>query len=115
MPFRRAPNCATGPSIPRPAMVPQQSSVRNRPPAGGECKRRVSTIGTMNRFCAYELRTMDVERARAFYNAIFGPSFFSGGIRIAPLPAAAIARGAAAHWLGHIGVDDVSATTDRFI
>lgn len=69
----------------------------------------------MNRFCAYELRTTDVDRARAFYTTILGPGFFSAGLSLAPLPAAAIARGAVPHWLGHIRVDDVSATAERFI
>jgi len=84
--------------------------------SGHRCRREQGyDESVVYRFSAYELRTTDVERARAFNKALFSPSFFSAGIRIAALPAAAIARGAVPHWLGHIGVDDVSATTDRFI
>jgi predicted enzyme related to lactoylglutathione lyase len=69
----------------------------------------------MNRFCAYALRTTDVEAAGAFYTTILGQGFFSDGLSIGPLPPAALARGAVPHWLGHISVDDVSTTTERFI
>jgi predicted enzyme related to lactoylglutathione lyase len=69
----------------------------------------------VNRFCHYELRTTDVDAARAFYRTVLGPGFWHPGIEPAPLPAAAVARGAVPHWLGHIRVDDVSATTQRFI
>ncbi len=69
----------------------------------------------MSRFCHYELRTTDVEAAQAFYGDLLGPSFWEGSISVAELPAQAMARGAPAHWLGHIGVTDVVGTMRRFI
>ncbi|APR88132.1 putative hydroxylase [Minicystis rosea] len=57
----------------------------------------------MQRFRRFELRTTDVARAAAFYDAVLGHQ----GDAIVPLPAAAAARGAPAHWLGHIGVADI--------
>src|SRR5262249_28283422 len=44
--------------------------------------------------------------ARAFYAAVLGPS----PLEIVPVPAPAAARGAPSHWLGAIGVDDVTET-----
>lgn len=64
----------------------------------------------MTRFCRYELRTTDVAAARAFYEAVLG----EGELDIVPLPAEAAARGAPAHWLGHLGVADVEATARAF-
>jgi uncharacterized protein len=69
----------------------------------------------MSRFCHYELRTTDVEAARAFYGDLLGPAFWEGSVSVAELPAQARARGAPAHWLGHIGVDDVAGTMRRFV
>jgi predicted enzyme related to lactoylglutathione lyase len=69
----------------------------------------------MNRFCYYELRTTDVDAGRAFYTTVLGHAFLAAGIAIGPLPAAALARGAVPHWLGHIRVDDVPGTAQRFI
>jgi uncharacterized protein len=69
----------------------------------------------MNRFCRYELRTTDVEGARAFYRNLLGADFWGDAIDVRPLPAHAAAAGAPAHWLGHIGVDDVVGTMHRFL
>lgn len=62
------------------------------------------------RFCRLELRTTDVAAARAFYAALLGDT----GLDIVPLPAEAAARGARAHWLGHLGVEDVERTARAF-
>ncbi len=64
----------------------------------------------MTRFCRYELRTTDVAAARAFYAAVLGEDTRD----IVPLPEAAAARGAPAHWLGHLGVDDIEAAASAF-
>ena len=58
---------------------------------------------TTVQFCRLTLRTTHVDAAHAFYGALLGP----GDREIVPLPAEAAARGAPAHWLGHLGVDDV--------
>jgi predicted enzyme related to lactoylglutathione lyase len=68
-----------------------------------------------NRFCRYELRTTDVDAARAFYADLLGEPFWGEGIDVVPLPAQAAARGAPPHWLGHIGVDDVEEMSGRFV
>jgi predicted enzyme related to lactoylglutathione lyase len=65
----------------------------------------------MTRFCRFELRTTDVAAARAFYSALLG----EGGMDIVPLPAEAAARGARAHWLGHLGVEEVERTARAFV
>jgi uncharacterized protein len=64
----------------------------------------------MMRFCRFELRTTDLTAARAFYAALLGDD----GTDIVPLPAEAAARGARAHWLGHLGVEDVERTARAF-
>jgi len=69
----------------------------------------------MNRFCHYELRTTDVDAARAFYSDLLGARFWEDSISVGELPAQAAARGAPPHWLGHIGVDDVVGTMLRFV
>ena len=69
----------------------------------------------MSRFCHYELRTTDVDAARAFYADLFGPSFWQGCVSVTALPAQAAARGAPAHWLGHIAVDDVVGAMLHFV
>jgi uncharacterized protein len=66
----------------------------------------------MPRFCHFELRTPDVDAARDFYAAVPG---FPRAHAIVQLPAEAAARGAPAHWLGHIGVDDVEASARTFV
>lgn len=55
----------------------------------------------MPNFVRYQLRTTDVEGARLFYEAVIG----GVGDGIVPLPAAAAARGAPAHWLGSIACE----------
>lgn len=67
----------------------------------------------MHRFCRYVLRTTNVAAARAFYAALLGDH--GADIEIEPLPEAVAARGAPAHWLGHIGVDDVEAAARAFV
>jgi predicted enzyme related to lactoylglutathione lyase len=69
----------------------------------------------VNRFGHYQLRTTDVNAARAFYTDLCGADFWSDRITVATLPERAAARGAPAHWLGHIGVADVEATVGRFV
>ena len=66
-------------------------------------------------FCRYELRTTDVDAARAFYAGLLGPDFWGEGIDVQPMPPQSAERGAPSHWLGHIGVDDVVGTALRFI
>jgi predicted enzyme related to lactoylglutathione lyase len=65
----------------------------------------------MTRFCRYELRTTDVEAARAFYAAVIGDAV--GDVTL--LPAESQARGARPAWLGHLGVDDVEGTAGAFV
>jgi hypothetical protein len=65
----------------------------------------------MTRFCRYELRTTNVAAARTFYAALLG----EGGADIVSLPEEAARRGAPAHWLGHLGVDDVECAAGAFV
>lgn len=65
----------------------------------------------MARFVRYELRTTEVPAARAFYAAVLGHA----PPEVVPLPAEAAARGAPAHWLGHLGVDDVDGAARAFV
>jgi predicted enzyme related to lactoylglutathione lyase len=69
----------------------------------------------MARFCRFELRTTHVAAARAFYAAVLGNGAAHMDMDIVPLPAAAAARGAPAHWLGQLGVDDVERTARAFV
>lgn len=81
----------------------------------------------MHTFCWYELRTTDPAAARAFYVDAVGLVVAAGDARwrlrpdgpelgeFATLPAQAAARGAPAHWLGHVEVADVPATVQRFV
>ncbi|HMJ16391.1 MAG TPA: hypothetical protein VK524_33485 [Polyangiaceae bacterium] len=62
------------------------------------------------RFCRYELRTTDVAAARVFYAAVLG----ARALNIVPLPLQVAARGAPAHWLGYLGVDDAERTACAF-
>jgi uncharacterized protein len=66
---------------------------------------------TMTQFHRIELRTTDVEAARAFYRKVLGHEHAV----IWPLHEQALARGAKPHWIGHIGVDDVEPATQRFV
>ena len=68
-----------------------------------------------NRFCRYELRSTDVDGARAFYANLLGRDFWGDGLDVAPLPAAAAARGVPGYWLGHIAVEDVVPPMYRFL
>ncbi len=67
------------------------------------------------RFVRYELRALDLEAARAFYADLFGPDFWGPGVSLARLPEPAIARGAAPHWLGHLGAGDVEGAAERLV
>lgn len=66
------------------------------------------------RFSRFLLRTTAVDAAAAFYDDVVGHR----GDGIAPLPEAALARGARPHWLGHIAVLEVGgveAAARRFV
>lgn len=62
---------------------------------------------TASSFFRYELRTTDVDGARAFYSDVLGADAWGPALGVSALPAAAVARGAPPHWLGHIHVGDV--------
>jgi hypothetical protein len=68
-----------------------------------------------SRFHRYELQTTDVDVARAFYTDVLGPQLWGSDVSLAPLSERAVARGAPAHWLGHIGIEDVEGTADRLV
>ncbi|MEZ4450345.1 MAG: VOC family protein [Nannocystaceae bacterium] len=96
-----------------------------------------------SRFAWYELRTTDPAGARDFYGAVFGDgdagargrgadvvpalglhasegrvALVLGGVpvgEIVELPAAARARGAPPHWLGHVHVGDVDARVQALV
>lgn len=76
---------------------------------------------TPDSFCRYDLRTTDPDSARLFYSAVLGPGFVEGrsgepaAIGIWLLHERARARGAPAHWLGHIRVGDVEASARRLL
>lgn len=63
-------------------------------------------------FHHFELRTTDVAAARKFYEAVLVSPLES---LITELPAVARARGAPAHWLGHLHVDDLERTVAAFL
>ncbi len=62
-------------------------------------------------FARFVLRTTDVPAARGFYAKLLGHD----RMPIVPLHEQALARGARAHWLGQIEVDDVEAKSDAFV
>jgi predicted enzyme related to lactoylglutathione lyase len=80
-------------------------------------------------FSWYELRTTDVDAAAAFYADVAGWRVAPGELEgtrelqrdgqavasIGPLPELARARGAPAHWMGHIHVGDVEEAVRRFV
>ena len=68
-----------------------------------------------NRFCRYELRTTELDSARAFYAAVIDSRFWGPDVGLVPLPDRAAALGAPAHWLGHVGVGDVEAAAERIL
>jgi hypothetical protein len=80
-------------------------------------------MSTLPSFCWYELRTTDLNAARAFYADVAGwqssaqPGLFHVGKHpvggLLDLPERARALGAPAHWLGHIAVTDVDASAAR--
>ncbi|WP_164014145.1 VOC family protein [Pyxidicoccus trucidator] len=84
-------------------------------------------MATSGAFVSYDLRTTDVDGAQAFYVGLMGWQVQrSGDSRVLcageqrvgelmALPERARAQGAPAHWLGHIGVDDVEASARRFV
>jgi len=65
----------------------------------------------MTKFSRIELRTTDVEAARAFYSSVLGHD----RAVIWQLHEQALARGAKPHWLGHLDVEDVDLATAQFI
>jgi predicted enzyme related to lactoylglutathione lyase len=67
---------------------------------------------TTSAFCRYHLRTTDPEAARTFYVDAVGLDFSQGDgvLAVWPLHEQARARGAPAHWLGHLGVADLATT-----
>lgn len=64
-----------------------------------------------SRFCRIELRTTDADSARAFYSRVLGHD----RAVIWTLHEQARARGAPAHWLGHLAVDDVERAATAFV
>lgn len=64
----------------------------------------------MARFFRVQLRTSDVEGARAFYANVLG----DGARDIVKLHELAVARGARPHWLGYLDVADVDGTIAAF-
>ena len=65
----------------------------------------------MTSFCRFDLRTTDVDAARAFYTRILGHD----RAPIWPLHEQALARGARPHWLGQLGAVDVERTAAAFV
>ena len=65
----------------------------------------------MTKFGRFDLRTTDVEAARAFYTRLFGHE----RAVIWPLHEQALARGARPHWLGHLGVANPEQSAADFI
>lgn len=65
----------------------------------------------MTKFSRFELRTTAADAARAFYPRIFGHD----RAVIWPLHEQALARGARAHWLGYVGVEDSERATAAFL
>ncbi|MFP2909964.1 VOC family protein [Pyxidicoccus sp. 3LFB2] len=84
-------------------------------------------MATSSAFVSYDLRTTDLDAAQAFYTGLMGwqvhrsgesREFRVGAQRVGELmalPERARAQGAPAHWLGHVGVDDVEASARRFV
>lgn len=64
----------------------------------------------MTTFAQYVMRTLDVDVARAFYNAVLGHDRAA----VVRLHEQAIARGAPPHWLGVLGVRDVAEAVEAF-
>lgn len=71
-------------------------------------------------FFRYSLRTTDVDAARAFYATALGLELPAGASSSSlldawPLHEQARARGAPAHWLGHLAVADVDAMVSQLL
>jgi predicted enzyme related to lactoylglutathione lyase len=64
----------------------------------------------MTRFFKFQLRTTQVDAARAFYSAVL-PKV---ELEIFPLHEQALARGARPHWLGSLDVEDVESALAAF-
>jgi predicted enzyme related to lactoylglutathione lyase len=58
------------------------------------------------RFRHYELRTTELNGARAFYAEVLGPEFWGADVSLIALPERAAARGAPPHWLGQIAISE---------
>jgi uncharacterized protein len=65
----------------------------------------------MVRFFQYQLRTTDVDAARAFYAAVLGRS----DAVVFRLHEQALARGARPHWLGFLDVGEVDSAVSAFV
>jgi uncharacterized protein len=92
-------------------------------------KGETGVVNFHGRFVWYELMTTDREVAKAFYPSVVGwgardasvpgPAYSLFTIGDAPvaglmnLPEEARRTGAAPHWIGYVGVDDVDAAVDR--
>lgn len=63
-------------------------------------------------FHHFELRTIDVAAARQFYEQVLGAPLDA---LVTELPAIARARGAPAHWLGHLHVAELEPTVTSFL
>jgi predicted enzyme related to lactoylglutathione lyase len=84
-------------------------------------------VTSVKPFGWYELRTTDTIAAQAFYEDVLGLAFRGVGGRgvflvdgtpalgLAPLPERAAARGAPAHWLGHVAAGDVDEHLRLFV
>ena len=72
---------------------------------------------TTSAFCRYFLRTTDVDAARAFYADAVALDVAEDEsiLSVGPLHEQARARGAPAHWLGHIGVTDLATTVQQLL
>jgi uncharacterized protein len=72
---------------------------------------------TMHPFTRYDLRTTDADAARGFYETVLALDFDAepAALAVWPLHERARERGAPAHWLGSIRVDDVADTVRRLV
>lgn len=82
-----------------------------------------SRSGRTAGFFHLQLRTLDVDDARSFYDAVLGDDAHDahdahgarGARGIVELPVQAVARGATPHWLGHLQVQDVDDAVAAFV
>jgi len=70
---------------------------------------------TVNGFCRFDLRTTDMDAARAFYTELLGEELWGPELGVAPLPPPLVSLGVPPHWLGRVGTDDVEGSVARFI